>query len=343
MYKDKIHIHIENSRSSMPVFIGTEEHVKALLARNEDIADQLHITIGSSAEDPIENWTKEDFEEYYAYMKTADILVGYSFPTENVREYAPYLKWIHFISSGVEHISPFDWVPDGVILINNRGVHLPKSGESFAMFLAMLNARIPCLATAQRNGEWKRIFTSVIKGKKLVVFGVGSQGGEIAKQAHRMGLRVVGIDPYVKSHPYCEAIYTADRLEEALADTDFLAIAAPVTDETRGIFSEEVLGWLPKEAALMNVSRGALLDQNALDRKLRNGDIACAILDVFDVEPLPADSTLWTTPNLTITPHVSSDDLVNYMPLTLDLTIENVRNQLAGRPLKNIVDIKREF
>lgn len=343
MYEGKIHIHIENSRSSSQVFIGTEEQVNALLARNADIADKLHITIGSSAVDPVDQWTVEDFKEYYGYMKTADVLVGYVFPTENIAQYAPDLKWIHFISSGVNHLAPFSWVPEGVSLINNRGVHLPKSGESFAMFLAMLNSRIPCLATAQRNGEWKQIFTSVIKGKKLVVFGVGSQGGEIAKQAHRMGLRVVGIDPYVKSHLCCEAVYTADRLREELADADFLAIAAPVTDETRGMFSEEVLGWLPKEAALMNVSRGALLDQNALDKKLRNGDIACAILDVFDVEPLPKDSPLWTTPNLTITPHVSSDDLVNYMPLTLDLTIENVRNELAGRPLKNIVDIKKEF
>ncbi len=343
MYKDKIHIHIENSRASAPVFIGTREHVKDLLARNADIADKLFITIGSSAEDPVERWTEHDFEEYYEYMKTSDILVGYSFPVKNVAEYAPCLRWIHFISSGVEHMSPFGWVPEDVTLVNNRGVHLPKSGESFAMFLAMLNSRIPCLATAQRNGEWKRIFTSVIKGKKLVVFGVGSQGGEIARQGQRMGLRVIGIDPYVKSHPCCEAVYPASRLKEELADADFLAIAAPVTDETVGIFSEETLSALPAHAGLMNVSRGALLDQAALDKKLRNGGIACAILDVFDVEPLPKDSPLWTTPNLTITPHVSSDDLVNYMPLTLDLTIENVRNMLAGRPLKNTVDIAKEF
>lgn len=93
----------------------------------------------------------------------------------------------------------------------------------------------------------------------------------------------------------------------------------------------------------MNISRGALLDHDALDRRLRNGELCCAILDVFEPEPLPADSILWKTPNLTITPHVSSDDVINYMPLTLDLTIENVRNELAGRPLKNIVDIKKEF
>ena len=343
MYEGKFHIHIENSRSSHQVFIGTEEHVKGLLEKNADIGDKLHITIGSSAEDPIDLWTAEDLEEYYGHMKTADVLVGFSFPTADMKTYAPHLRWIHFISSGVEHLSPFDWVPEGVSIVNNRGVHLPKSGESFAMFLAMLNAQIPRLVTSQQNKKWDKAFTSVIKGKKLVIFGIGSQGGEIARQAHRMGLRVVAIDPYVAEHPCCEGVYKADSLREVLADADFLAIAAPVTDETRGIFSEEVLGWLPKHAGVMNVSRGALLDENALDRKLRAGELSGAVLDVFTVEPLPIDSPLWTTPNLIITPHVSSDDLVNYMPLTLDLTMENVRNELDGRPLKNIVDVTREF
>ena len=343
MYEGKLHIHIENSRISHQVFIGTGEQVKALLDKNPDLAGKLHITIGSSADDPIDLWTEEDLKEYYDYMKTADVLVGYSFPTEGMASYAPNLRWIHFISSGVEHLSPFGWVPPGVHLVNNRGVHLPKSGESFAMFLAMLNARIPRLVTSQHNAKWDRIFTSVIVGKKLVVFGAGSQGGELARQAKRMGLYVVGIDPYVTEHPHCDEVHTAAGLKEDLRDADFLAIAAPVTEETRGFFGEEVLGWLPPHAGLMNVSRGALLDQKTLERKLRAEELSCAILDVTDPEPLPADSPLWTTPNLIITPHVSSDDLVNYMPLTLALTIENVRNEMAGRPLKNVVDVAREF
>ena len=93
----------------------------------------------------------------------------------------------------------------------------------------------------------------------------------------------------------------------------------------------------------MNVSRGPLLDENALSEKLFAGELSGAVLDVFETEPLPEDSPLWTTPNLIITPHVSSDDLINYIPLTLDLTIENLRNEIAGRPLKNIVDTSREF
>lgn len=339
----KTHIHIENSRSSAEVFIAREKHVEDLLARNADIADQLDITIGSSAYDEIERWTKEDFDEYYGFMKTADIMVGYSFPTADIAKYAPNLRWIHFISSGVEHIAPFNWVPKNITLINNRGVHLPKSGESFAMFLRMLNAAMPRLLTGQRNHKWDRVFTTIIKGKTLVVFGVGHQGGEVARRAKEMGLHVIGIDPYRREHPCCDRIVGMDKMKEVFADADFLAITAPLTNETRGIIGREQLGWLPAKAGIMNVSRGPLLDENALSEKLFAGELSGAVLDVFETEPLPEDSVLWKTPNLIITPHVSSDDLINYIPLTLDLTIENLRNEMAGRPLKNIVDTSREF
>ena len=343
MYEGKTHIHIENCRSSHQVFIGTEEQVRALLEKNSDIATELYITIGSSAEDTVEHWTDSDLKEYYGYMKTADILVGFYFPTKDMAAYAPNLRWIHFISSGVEHLYPFDWVPAGVSLVNNRGVHQPKSGESFAMFLAMLNAQIPRLVTSQREKRWDRAYTSVIVGKKLVVFGAGHQGGEIARQAKRMGLHVVGVDPYVSEHPSCDEIVSPSRMKEVLHDADFLAIAAPLTEETRGVFNAEILGCLPPHAGVMNISRGQLLDEEALHSKLSAGELSGAILDVFSQEPLPKESPLWQTPNLIMTPHVSSDDLVHYMPLTLDLTIENVRNERGGLPLKNIVDVKRAF
>ncbi|NLV82594.1 MAG: D-2-hydroxyacid dehydrogenase [Synergistaceae bacterium] len=343
MRGNKTHIHIENSRSSVEVFKANKKHVEDLFARNADLADKLDITIGSSNYDEIERWSKEDFKEYYGYMTTADILVGYSFPTADIETYAPNLRWIHFISSGVEHISPFNWVPSGMTLINNRGVHLPKSGESFATFLGMLNSAIPRLLTAQRNHKWDRVFTTIIAGKTLVILGVGHQGGEMARKAKEMGLQVIGIDPYCKEHPCCDVVVTTDKMQEVFADADFLAIAAPLTKETKGIIGKEQLGWLPAKAGVMNVSRGPLLDEIALHEKLCAGELSGAILDVFETEPLQEDSLLWRTPNLIITPHVSSDDLVNYIPLTLDLTIENYRNELVGKPLKNIVDTSREF
>jgi phosphoglycerate dehydrogenase-like enzyme len=343
MGNGKIHIHIEYNRNANDVFKFNRQHIDDLLRRNPDLAGRLKFTMGDYTGNNLDFWSDEDFRVFYENIADAEILVGYKFPTENLAQHAPNLRWIHFISSGIEHITPFNWVPKNVQIINNRGIHLPKSGESFAMFLRMLNAQVPRLLTAQRNRKWDRVFTTVIHGKTLVVFGVGHQGGEIARQAKNMSLTVIGVDPYTKNNPYCDEILPLERMREAFAKADFLAISAPLTKATRGVIDREKLDWLPQRAGVMNVSRGSLLDHSALHDKLCAGELSGAILDVFDVEPLPADSKIWKTPNLVIMPHVSSDDLVNYIPLTLDLTIDNIRNELAGKPLQNIVDIKKEF
>lgn len=343
MIEDKTHIHIVNSKFFALDFKVNNKHINDLLAKNADLADKLYITLGKDNLDEIGKWRAEDFEEYYNCVKTADILVGYDFPTQNLAGYAPFLRWIHIMISGVEHLSPFSWISPKMKLINNKGVHTPKAGESFATYLGMLNSAMPRLMTAQRNHKWERLFTTVIKGKKLVVLGVGCQGGEMAKRGKDMGLHVIGIDPYCRQHPSCDKIVRIEEMQEVLKDADFLAITAPLTEETKGIIGKEALGWLPKHAGLINVSRGQLLDENALDEKLRNGDLSGAILDVFDTEPLPEESPLWTTPNLIITPHVSSDDVVNYIPRTLDLTIKNLRNELAGLPMINVIDTSKEF
>lgn len=322
----------------MPVFIASGEHVKALLSRNADLADNLHVTIGSSAFDPVEMWTDGDLNEYYGYMTTADVLVGYSFPTENISIYAPDLRMIHLISAGIDHLAPFSWAPPDVKLINNSGVHKQKVGESALMLLLMLNSRMPRLVTMQREGKWKQLFTTLIAGKTLTVFGVGNLGGAIAMQAKALGLTVIGVGPNIKNHPYCDDFLSLSDMKDAFSRSDFLAVTAPLTSETKGIISERALSWLPPHAGFLNISRGGLVDNKALDRKLRDGELDCAILDVTDPEPLPPGHYLWETPNLIITPHVMGDDSINYMPLTLDLTISNVRRMLNGEALLNVVD-----
>jgi phosphoglycerate dehydrogenase-like enzyme len=343
MFERKTHIHIENSGGSPPVFNATWQQVQELKDRNPDIADRLYFTIGESDVDPVSGWSQENLDEFYGYIKTADIFVGYTFPLEGISEYAPELKVIHFISSGVDHVAPLNWVPENVALVNNRGVHLPKSGESFGMFLAMLNAGIPRLVTSQREKKWDRHFTSNSEGKVLVIVGVGNQGGEMARRAKGLGMYVIGVSPIEEKHPYCDEILPTDKLSEALPRADILALCAPLTDETRGMMNREALDLLPAHAGVINVSRGPLMDEKALSDKLIAGELSGAILDVFHQEPLPKDHFLWDTPNLIIIPHISSDDLVHYIPRTLDLTIRNLRNEQAGLPLENQIDPAKQF
>lgn len=183
----------------------------------------------------------------------------------------------------------------------------------------------------------------MIKGKTLVVVGVGHQGGEMARQAKRLGMYVIGVNSPVVENEYCDEILPVERMKEAFERADIVSLHVPLTDATRKMINEETLSWLPSHAGLINISRGPVVDEKALHDKLVAGELACAISDVFWQEPLPADHFFWDTPNLTILPHISSDDLVNYIPRTLDLTIRNLRNAREGKPLENELDLARGY
>jgi len=132
-------------------------------------------------------------------------------------------------------------------------------------------------------------------------------------------------------------------LDRFLPRADIVLVTVPLTKETRQLVGKRELDLMKPEAGLINMGRARVVDYEALAAKLTREELSGAILDVFDPEPLPADSPLWTTPHLLISPHVSSDDVVQYVPRTLDLIFENVRRLLAGRPLKNRVVPEREY
>ncbi|MEE9210959.1 MAG: NAD(P)-dependent oxidoreductase, partial [Kiloniellales bacterium] len=237
-------------------------------------------------------------------------------PTENLAARAPKLKWIHIIGAGIEHLLPLDWLPPGVALVNNRGVHAPKSGEYGAMAVLMLDNHLPRLVTQQRAAAFEPVFSTPAAGKTLAVIGV-----------RRHGRRARWVDE----------MYGPEGIDEVLRRADFVLVTAPLTPETENLIDRRRLDLMKPGAGLINMSRARVVDYRALAEKLRRGSLAGAILDVFDPEPLPPSSPLWRTPNLIVTPHVSSDDDVSYVPLTLDLFFDNVRRYLAGRPLRNRV------
>ena len=341
--KKKLHIHVMHYRQEQLIYQATKEQLGDALARHADVADLVTITVSAVEKYKPVDWTKDDLENYLRLASGADVLYGYTFLTEGVSDYAPDLKWMQSASSGVEQLMPFDWIPDGVTLTNSRGIHQERSGESFAMYLGMLGMQIPKLFTQQCKGEWKAARATALAGRTLVLIGVGSQGGEMARQAKKFGMKVVGMDPFVREHPCCDEIAPFEKMREAFGRADFLALCAPLTKQTYKIVDEEQLGWLPDGAGVINVARGPLMDEGALSRALHAGKLSGAVLDVFDVTPLPYDSPLWTTPNLFISPHVSSDDPIHYSPLCLDILMRNVKNYFAGRPFENVVDTKKEF
>lgn len=329
--RPRIHVHIENARRSSRVFEITPDIYAAAAARHPAVAARVDPSFGY------------DLEDFDSAMRTAEVLIGWKFPREDLQRRAPRLRWIHLKGAGVEHLLPLDWLPAGLVLTNNKGVHAPKAGEFVAMAILMLNSAIPALMTQQREGRWAQIFSTPVAGKTLVVVGVGHMGGAAARRAKQLGLRVLGVRLSGRPHRHVDEMYGSQDLDRVLPRADFVLVTAPLTTATRNLIGRRQLDLLPRHAGLINLARAHVVDYAALAAKLNRRELGGAVLDVFDPEPLPADSPLWRTPNLVITPHVSSDDEAQYIPRTLDLIFDNLGRYLARRPLRNRVRVNREY
>jgi len=331
----KVKIHVKNNRwaeGSFPntaegeeVFTITQERFNTALSHFPVIKDKIELFI---------DWDTDNFKNS---MSDTEVLLTWNLPTSNLAEIAPQLKWIHCIGAGVEHLQPMNWIPEGVTLTNNKGVHAAKAGEFGLMSVLMLHSHIPQVVTNQKQRHYDSLYASPITGKTLVVIGTGSLGGSAAEKVRALGVYVIGVNRSGRSVSGCDEVVTLAELNQVLPKADYLYLAAPDTPETRGMMSRERLDLLKNSAGIVNIGRESIMDYDALCDKLEEGSLACAILDVFDPEPIATDSRLWGTKNLIVTPHISADDGNNYVPMTLELFFRNLDLYLAHKPLLNPV------
>ena len=281
-----------------------------------------------------------DEDHYLSSMKEADVLLGWQFPTKNIREIAPNLKWIHVTSAGVNHLSPFDWMKNDLILTNSSGVHSKKAGEFGLMSILMLQNQMTKIVTNQKNKEFVTLLSKPIEGFKVVVVGTGSLGGSMIKHISKLGAEVIGVNRKGNDVEGCSKIITFDKIDEVLPSADFLYLAVPETEETKGLINKTRLDSLKSTCGIVNIGRHSVLDYKTLRIKLEKNEIAGAILDVFSHEPIPKDSYLWDTPNLIITPHISSDSQGNYIEMVLKIFFKNLKLFLEKKELINQIDRK---
>jgi phosphoglycerate dehydrogenase-like enzyme len=334
----RLHVHLENLTSKPRVFSLTPELVRAARRRNADLSDKVKFTVG------------EDFAELERRLATAEVLVTSSdamrdprFHRARLAEVAPHLRLIQLIGAGVEGLLPLDWLPRGVRLTNNSGVHVEKAREFLTMALLALNGRLPALVSNQRRAKWEQIFTPVIRGKTLAVIGLGDLGCAAVEVGRSLGLEMVGVRRSGKPARGVGRVYLPSQIRRAVKPADFIVVAAPLTAETRNLISRDVLEAAKPGVGLINIGRAALLDHDALVDLLKRGHVSGAVLDVFSPEPLPPESPLWSAPNLIVSPHVSSDDAASYMSDTMDLVCRNLRHLLAGRAPENVVRAERGY
>ena len=334
----KIKIHIKNNHwaaGSFPTdaegeenFTITREHLDEALKDHPEIKDKLEIFV---------DWDEENFKKS---MSNSDILLAWNFPTKNLKKISPNLKWIHIVSAGVEHLLPLDWMFDDLVLTNSSGVHAKKAGEYGLMSVLMLQNHITKIVTNQKNREFVSLFSNPIAGKTVVVVGTGSLGSSMAKHINLLGANVIGVNKKGKKVEGCNEVITVENIDNILPNADFLYLAVPETPDTKNLISKERLDMLKPSCGIVNVGRQSVMDYEVLSEKLHNNEIAGAILDVFTHEPLDKSSKLWNTPNLIITPHVSSDDNGDYVRLTLNIFIKNLKLFIEKKNLINQIDKK---
>ena len=326
-----MHIHLQ-SPDNDPLFDFSPDQWQEAAARAGTLGQGHNISIGRTQADCA------------AALQTAEILFG---DTGVIRAQipfqAPQLKIIQATMAGIDGLVPLNWLPPGVQLWSNRGVHAAKAGEFAIMAILMLASRMPVFATNQRTGRWAKQYGSVLAGRRLTVIGLGALGASGAQHAKNFGMHVTGVRTGTTPHPACDTVITEADLDRVLPDTEFLLIATPSTPATRNMLSRHRLASLPKGAGVINIGRGALLDQDALCDLLDTGHLGGAILDVFTPEPVPPGHRLWTTPNLIMSPHTCADDPRTYNAFTLDLFFANLRALNAGQTPPTLVDPTRGY
>lgn len=324
-------IHLQNPAND-PLFRFSRTLWDMAVANASVVVDDHQVSIGDTAAD------------FAAGMADAEILVS---DTDTIQALfpvrAPRLKLISVTSAGLDLLAPFDWLPRGVKLLNNRGVHAQKAAEFTLMSVLMLANRIPEFVTDQRQGKWRKLWGSVLRGRRATVVGLGALGGSAAELLTQFGMQVTGVRTRAEPHPGCAEVIATGDLDRVLGTSRFLVLACPLTPATRNLIDRRRLALLPPGAGLVNIGRGALLDQDALCDALDAGRLSGAVLDVFVPEPVPPGHRLWTTPNLIMSPHTSADDPDTYNADSLDIFFRNLRALQDGETMPNFFDIQRGY
>lgn len=250
------------------------------------------------------------------------------------------LNWVHSASTGVNALITPTLRQSEVTLTNSRGV-LDRAIAEYVLglFIAHRKGFAETLVLQQQR-TWRHRTTRMVAGTRAVVVGTGAIGRETARLLGAVGVHVTLVGRRaVLQDPEFGRIAASDDLASEVRDAQLVVLVAPLTAETRHLMSEDVLAAMPRDAYLVNVGRGGLVDEPALEARLAAGQLAGAGLDVFAEEPLPQSSALWGDPRVLVSPHMAGD-FDGFEEALVARFVELLRDRKAGRPLSHVVDTR---
>lgn len=307
--------------------------VAEALARDRNAAELLVLP-----PDPAERLSDAQCARVELAFFSGDVFPDHSRQFFSTLRKAPGLKWLHVFNVGVDHPIYTEMLQRGVRLTTSAGSTAMPIAQTAIMGLLALARGLPRWMAAQRARRWDPERASPprdLEGQTAIILGLGRIGGEIARLARALGLKVLGVrraarqpdDPVDELHP-------PEALPGLLARCDWLVIACPLTPETRGLIDAAMLARLPRGARIINIARGEIVAEAAMIEALRSGHLAGAYLDVFEIEPLPPESPLWDLPNVLVTPHNSAAATGNDERV-LEIFLDNLGRWHRGAPLVN--------
>lgn len=275
-------------------------------------------------------------------IRAADVYVGSM--TEALFKEARRLKWIQSPSSGVDKYLSIPGLADGDLLLTSAsGAHGPGLAESTLGTMIAFNRGLLTSVFRQQAREWSagelRPVLIELTGMTLGILGFGAFGQHLAERARAFGMHILAIDINPLPKPdYVSHLWTPDRLDDLLAESDYVAVALPLTPQTANLITAEKIALMKPSAMLLAMSRGGIVDQDAVARALRDKRLRAAALEVMRPEPLPADSYLWDVENLLITSHIAGGTQYERQ-YVIEIFSDNLDRFLANRfPLRNQVD-----
>jgi len=283
-------------------------------------------------------------EELDALLASAEVVYALKFPPDLIAR-APRLNWVQMYSTGVDRVLDDEFRNSRVMMTCMSGCHETTIGEFVLMLMLMFVKQAPRSFHQKQSGRWKWFPVGVLRSKTVGIVGLGRIGRELARLCQTFGMRVVATRRSARKVTRArnvDKVLPREQLPELLSQSDFVVIAVPLTSETRGLIGEEELRAMKPTAYLINIARGAIVDEEALVRALREEWIAGAGLDVFATEPLAPDSPLREFANVIFSPHVAGD-IENYNAQATELFCENLRRYLQAKKLLNVVDKNRGY
>ena len=285
-------------------------------------------------------------EEAPNFIEGADILIAWGWQPqdqlENLVLKSKNLKWIHSLSAGVENFLSSTIINSDILLSNSRGIHGIPMAEHVLAIMLSFTRQLEFFFNSQKAKLWQRTKVDELYGKTIGIVGLGSIGREIAKRAKGLGMQVYANKRTLTKELFVDQLFDQEQLSEMLAEADFVVVTLPLTDDTRNLFNLELFNTMKKSSYFINISRGAIVNEDDLITALNNKIIQGAALDVFQTEPLPDNSPLWEQENLIITPHISSLS-PQYLDRAIKLFCENLKKYLSSSELLTLIDKEKGY